>query len=308
MGRERRHRWEWRLARALEAALGRLPESAALAVGAALGATLYGVGIRRRVTITNLARAFPHLAARRRAQVARAAYRHLGREVVATLRFLALSPEERCRRVELVGEGALRAALAHGRGALLVSGHFGNWEVAAAALAARGYPVAAVVRPLRNPYLDARLDAARRALGYRTIHQRRAPIEVPRLLRRNTLIGLVADQDAGRHGIFLPFFGHPAATARGPAVLARRAGAPALAAFAFRLPGRKARYRLELEPLPTEGPPEALVAAFHSRLEAAIRRAPEQYFWLHQRWKTPPPAEPPPALPGTLGQAEDEPP
>lgn len=307
MRRERQHRWEWRLARALEVVLRRLPEPLALAAGAGLGSVLRSVGIRRRVVDANLARAFPDLPPHRRAQLARAVYRHLGREVVATVRFLALPPEERRRRTTIVGEDALRQALDRGRGALLVTGHFGNWEVAAAALAARGYPMAAVVRPLRNPYLNARLEAARHALGYRTIHQRRAPVEVPQWLRRGGLVGLVADQDAGRHGVFLPFFGMLASTPRGPGVLARRARAPALAGFAFRLPGRAARYRIELERLPDAEPTEALLRAFHARLEAAIRRAPEQYFWLHQRWKTAPAREPVHPSAGTLAHGEDRP-
>ena len=137
----------------------------------------------------------------------------------------------------------LETALAAGRGAILATGHFGNWEIGAAAVAARGVPMAAVVRRQGNPLFDARLDALRRSLGVETISQHDAPRLVPRLLRRGGVVGLVSDQDARRAGVFVPFFGRAASTHRGPALFSLRLGAPVFACTAARLPGRGAALR-----------------------------------------------------------------
>ena len=297
MNRSRwRHSGEYALGRSLQGLISVLPERGAAGMGETLGGLVrWPLGIRRSVVEANLRRAFPAAGDEWIERTAKATFRHLGREAVAILRLARATPAEIRERTEMHGMDVLREALGEGRGALLFTGHLGNWEIGAASIAARGLPMAAVVKRLRNRLIDARIDGIRQALGVETLDQREAPRQLPRMLRRGYVIGIVADQDARRAGVWVPFFGHPASTHRGPALFALRLGAPIFASFVRRLPGRVARYRIELErvSLPQTGELDAdvrtLTATLTTHLETAIRAAPEQYFWFHKRWKTPPP-------------------
>jgi KDO2-lipid IV(A) lauroyltransferase len=299
------HRAEYALARALEHTVSLLPEGLAHRLGAGIGRAVHSsFGIRGAVVEANLRTAFPEAEDAWIRRTAKDAYAHLGRESAAILRLSRLEPEAIVERTDTRGWGELEEALAEGKGVLLVTGHFGNWEIAAAAVAARGIPIAAIVRRQGNRLVDARLDALRRRLGVETISQREAPSRVPRALRRNGVVGIVGDQDARRAGVWVPFFGRPASTHRGPALFALKLGAPVFACTARRLPGPGVRYEVSGERIPVErtGDLEAdvqrVTAAIAARLEAAIRLAPEQYFWFHRRWKSNPPSELPHSAPG----------
>ncbi|CAN5237151.1 lysophospholipid acyltransferase family protein [soil metagenome] len=301
------HRLEHGALRAMQAAVLALPQSAAERVGAAAGAAAYApFGIRREVAEDNLRRAFPDATEEWIGETARAAFAHLGREGAAILRLAEMGPAEIVARTEVRRWDELMAARERGRGVILATGHFGNWEVAAAAVAARGVPLAAVVRRLRHRLVDARLEEMRRRLGIRTVEARDAPRAIPRLLRRGWVVGMLADQDARGAGVFVPFFGRPASTHRGPALFALRLGAALFACSARRLPGPGPRWEVIGDPVPVEptGDVEAdtvqLTAALTSRLERTIRSAPEQYFWFHRRWKTAPPKELLSAATGTI--------
>lgn len=305
------HRTEYALARALERAVSTLPEGAADAFGRRIGRTVHALGIRRRVVEENLRLAFPDASAEWIVTTTLRAYEHLGREAAAILRLSRLQPEAVVARTETLGWDELQAARAEGRGVILVTGHYGNWEIAAATLAARGVPIAAIVRRQGNKLVDARLDALRRGLGVETIYQSEAPSRVPRVLRRGGVVGIVGDQDARKAGIFVPFFGRPASTHRGTALFALKFNAPVFACVARRLPGPGVRYEVAGERVAVErtGELEAdvhtLTAKLAARLEAQIREAPEQYFWFHRRWKSKPRAELHPGGGGTLPAADD---
>jgi Kdo2-lipid IVA lauroyltransferase/acyltransferase len=289
---------EYRLARTLERAAATLPEGAADALGGQLGAAAYRLGIRRPTVEANLRLAFPDAPERWRREVARGAYRHLGREAAAMLRLSRLDPAAVVERTVTRGWTELQEALGEGKGVILVTGHYGNWEIAAATVASRGVPVAAIVRRQSNHRVDARLNEARMRLGVETVSQREAPSRIPRVLRRNGVVGIVGDQDARGAGIFVPFFGRAASTHRGPALFALRFGAPVFACVARRLEGPGVRYEVSgsrVEVARTgdlEADVRTLTARLAARLEAEVRAAPEQYFWFHRRWKTAPPTEP----------------
>lgn len=212
-------------------------------------------------------------------------------------RMASWSDEEMRSRTRFEGEEHLRAALEDGGGVVILTGHLGNWEVAGAGLAARGVPLDVVGKGMANRRFEAELFRARERLGMRVIEMSDAPKEVLRALRNGRATAIVADQNMHRHGIFLPFFGRAAATARGPALFALRTGVPVVFGYTLREPGPVPRYRLHAEPLEHEvtgdldADVRALMAAYHERLEEAIRSAPEQYFWQHKRWKTRPPEE-----------------
>jgi KDO2-lipid IV(A) lauroyltransferase len=305
------HRAEYVLARGLERAVSALPERVAEGLGAGAGGLVGGpLGIRREVVEANLRLAYPDAPDDWIRETAVAAYRHLGREAAAILRLSRLDPAEVVRRTETRGWDEFQAAHAEGKGVILATGHYGNWEIAAAAVAARGVPISAIVKRMGNRLVDARLEALRRRLGVETIEMHQAQRQVPRVLRQGGVVGIVADQDARRSGVFVPFFGRPASTHRGTALFALRLGAPVFACTARRLPGREVRYEVSgfRVPVHPTGDLEADVARLTGQLAAAleadVRAAPEQYFWFHRRWKTKPPPEPPAAGQGTANPGD----
>ncbi|MBI4521825.1 MAG: lysophospholipid acyltransferase family protein [Gemmatimonadetes bacterium] len=271
------------------------PESLALRCGAALGTLTYRlVRIRRADVERHLACVFPERPESWRRAVALACYRHLGREGMALLRLARLGREEIVARTPIQGLDALTRAIAEGRGALVLTGHLGNWEIAAAALAARGLPIDVVARTQANPLFDRALGELRERLGMRVIRQAEAPRQVLRSLRAGRVVGLLSDQDARRAGVFVKFCGMPASTARGPALFALRARAPVFVGVALRPAGGGATYDLRLREVAVH--PSGVVdedvrritQAHVQVLEDFVREAPSQYFWQHRRWKTRP--------------------
>ena len=188
--------------------------------------------------------------------------------------------------------------LAAGRGGLFVSGHLGNWEAAVWGFQFLQVPCRVVVRPLENRFLDARATGTRGGEGG-IIPKQGAVREMLRTAQAGGWVAVMADQNAGRRGAFVPFFGLEASTSATPAVVAVRAGVPLYAAAILRLPGRPVRFALHLKrlarPEGAAGDVEAadrLLGAFMRQLETYVRLAPEQYNWVHRRWKTRPPGEP----------------
>ena len=296
------HRLEYLLFRAA-AGLGlALGEAGAARLGGVLGGLAYRpLGIRRELVERQLRESFPERDDDWVRATARAAYVHLGREGFALLRLASLDPEEVRARTEIEGLDRFLDAVERGRGVVLVTGHLGNWEIGGSALAVRGVPLDVVAQRQHNPLFDRAITWARERLGMRVIERGRAPKEGLRALRQGRVVAFVADQDARRAGVFVPFFGRLASTHRGPALLALRTGAPLFLGSALRVPGGGYRIRLEEIAVETTGEMDDVVArwtaAFTARLEAAIREAPEQYFWFHRRWKTRPPEERAPAAP-----------
>lgn len=275
------------------------PRPLTLAAGAGLGRMARTpLGLRRAVADRNIAAAFPELSAAERAALARRSYAHFGRMATDILRFASAGPGALVPLVEGGAEAAarLRALLARGRGLIVLTGHLGNWELAGGYLAASGMPLAAVVKPPANPYVARYLEAARRRLGIETIPMPEARSGVLAALRAGKIVALVADQGAIRSGTWAPFFGRPTQTAEGPGLFAARAGAPVL--FGALLAREDGGYRgvldtIEEEPLgETREVIQRVAERYWARLEAEVRRAPEQYLWTHRLWKRQPPGVP----------------
>ena len=245
----------------------------------------------------NLARAFPEASETWRRRTAAAAYAHLGREGVALLRMANLGPREVWERTEVEGLEMIREALARDQGVIILAGHFGNWEIGGSAVAVRDVPLDVVGRRQSNPLFDDRLRDTREQLGMRVIYRDEGVRPILRALREPRAVALVADQNVIRGGLFVDFFGTPAATTRGPVTLARRTGARCVMASVRCLPGPRARYHLRffLLELPETGNVEAddraFLRSYLATLEEEIRAVPDQYFWPHKRWKTRPEAE-----------------
>ena len=270
------------------------PERLALGAGSLFGRTVGSVVRFRRADVDQHLRwAFPEASLRWRRGVARASYAHFGREAAALLRAERWTSDELRARTHMVGFGPFREAAAIGRGVVLLTAHFGNWEMGGAAIAAHGVPLDVVGKGMSNRLFEQDLFATRARLGMRVIEMGEASREALRSLAAGRVVALLGDQQAHRGGMLVPFFGRPASTARGPALFALRSGAPVFVAFCVADRGPSARYTVTFEPLgfhagaaaDTDGDVAAFLVRYAAVLEAAIRRTPEQYFWQHRRWK-----------------------
>lgn len=282
------------------AALDRMSIRRAGRIGEWIGGLGYRpLGIRRAVVERQVRAAFPGLGEAEVLRIARASYEHLGRTSIEAALISALSPEQVRAMFERVeGAGVLAAARAEGKGVLLVSGHLGNWELAGAFVAASGVPIEAVARGMENPLFDRYITRTRHDLGMTIIHDADAVRRVPRAMREGKAVAMLVDQGAvGLASTWVPFFGRYAKTPRGPAVFALRLGAPVVFATALRQPnGRYVMYYERVPVRPTgdrEADVDRIVMDYTATLERWIRRAPEQYFWHHRRWKHQRPGTPP---------------
>ena len=276
------------VARAVTAAVGRMPRGWTTPLAAAVG-TLLWAGFDRRVANENLERVYPQWSSFRRRRTAYRSYKRMARSLVEFLHTRKYSPEEILERVKLENEGALDAALELGRGAILLSGHFGNWEWLARRVAAAGHPFAVLFKEPGDPVLAERLRAIRASAGIEQIDHDDMRSAV-RWLRKGRVLGIVMDQEPRRtsEGVVAPLFGHATMTHVGPFRLARMSGAPLLTFFCRADGG--GRYRARLEPLPASdaADPEVAVAEdaarFNARLETAVRASPEHWMWMYKRW------------------------
>jgi KDO2-lipid IV(A) lauroyltransferase len=272
-----------------------LPSGAVDALARGVAACAYALGIRRRVTLDNLAHAFPERSAEELRALARGAYANMARVVVDALRTLGASRAELLAEVQVDDFGPVDRALAAGKGLLVATAHLGSWEMFGAAMAQR-VPLHAVVRPLRGG-VNARLVEARQRAGLKLIPERGALASMVGALRKNEVVAMLLDQAiGGKHALFVPFFGRPAATTPALSMAAMRTGAPTLVVVALRENGRL-RFRVE-------GPFEVTESGDRQRdlrdhtaqvtaaLERLIRDAPDQWLWLHRRWKLAPPPGP----------------
>ena len=294
------HRLQYGALRGVIGLLRRIGLRSASAVGAGLGTLGYRpFAIRRDVVERQVRTALPTLPPDERRRIARASYAHLGRTTTET----ALLPlYDRARIIamfeEVEGWSIIEERLARDKGLILVTGHLGNWELGGAYLAARGLPMQAVVRYMENPLFDGYLTRTRERIGMTVVHDDEAVRRVPRALRTGNAVAFLIDQGAvGLASTWVPFFGRLAKTPRGPAVFALRLGAPIVFGAAIRQPS--GRFRLYFEPIDStstgnlEADIERIVAEYTAVLERWVRRAPEQYFWHHRRWKHQRPGTPP---------------
>ena len=293
------NRAEYYALRATIGTLERVPWEVACTAGERLAELGYRpFGIRRGIVERQVAAAFPGLQRAAVLDIARRAYRHLGRTTIESALLPSVGREKVLGLVEsLDGWEILEEAVSRGRGVILVTGHLGNWELGGAYIAARGIPVGAIVRRMSNPLFEKYLNDTRRALGTEVIHDADAVRRAPRALREGKMIAFLADQGVkGLASTFVPFFGRPAKTPRGPAVFALRMGLPVVFGAAIRQPGGRYRFSFESIPVENTGDRDAdidrIVATYTQVLERWVRTAPEQYFWHHRRWRRQPAGTP----------------
>jgi KDO2-lipid IV(A) lauroyltransferase len=294
------HRAEYYAMRATIGGLRALSWDAACKFGERLGSLGYRpLGIRKRVVERQIAAAFPEMRRVAVQKLARDSYRHLGRTFIETALLDSLGKDGLQELVETVeGWEEIEDVMSKGRGAVLVTGHIGNWELAGAYVAARGIPLDAIVRGMANPLFDAYLNHTREAMGMTIVHDSEAVRRTPRSLRAGRAVAFVADQGVmGLASTFVPFFGRPAKTPRGAAVFALRFNVPVVFVVALRQPNGRYRIVVERIEAPQTGDRDrdvdAIVARFTQHLEKWVRAVPAQYFWQHRRWRRQPPDTPP---------------
>lgn len=280
----------------------RLPRDTALRAGAALGSAFYLCDRpHRRIALRNLEIAFPEKSDAERRDILHCACRNLGRTGAEICHFERLTPETVGRYVRIEDPDRWRRELAAvaDQGAIILTGHFGNFELLAYAHGLFGHPVTLVHRSLRNSLVDAVVTELRNRAGTRSIRKKAAAREALRALQRRELVAIPADQNQTRRtGVFVRFFGVPASTTPGVARLAMLTGAPVYPVFLVR-EGETDQHRLVVLPrvdMVRGGDRDADVVENTQRctsvIEQMLRQYPEQWIWFHKRWRTRPPGEP----------------
>ncbi|MCZ6651055.1 MAG: lysophospholipid acyltransferase family protein [Acidobacteria bacterium] len=286
------------LVQALGAVARRCPHAWSLAAGRRMGGLMSRVvRSRRRRVLANLELALSQsLTPAQRHQIMRQVFQIFGQTLVETLMLPKMVRQGLDRYVQIEGWEHLEKAVQAGRGAIVFTGHFGNWEMVALAQGARGIPMDVVGRPPADAHLAQHLSVTRTLTGNRDISKYEAARPMLRSLREGRTVGLVIDQNVGGdHGIFVPFFGRPASTTPALAILALKTGAPLVPVFDYPKDGRHhIIYDPPLEDMPRgrgRADIHALTARVTSIIEEKVRRRPDLWLWMHNRWRSRPPGE-----------------
>ncbi|MDX1998365.1 MAG: lysophospholipid acyltransferase family protein [Thermoanaerobaculia bacterium] len=282
------------LFRTLSWAFVPLPWRLAQAVGATLGALAWPLAGRdRRRILDHLRLAFPQDSEAERRRIGRASLRHHGKTLGEVLWLLTRDAAAVAAHVETVGFEELDKLKASGRPAVVLTGHCGNWELLAAAINVRGTGMRVVARALDDAILQNLLVGLRSRFGTETIERGEAGAarQLLSTLRSGGVLGMLIDQDTKVDGVWVPFFGHPAYTPVGAAKIALARNAAVLPTFIERLPN--GQHRAVMAP-PFELPedPVAATAEMTAKIEEQVRKNPEQWVWMHRRWRTAPLPEP----------------
>ncbi len=279
--------------------LGVLPRSFARALGASVGALAYALFSRlRRVGLHNLALAYPEWSSEARESTLKAVYRNLGHQLAEFCLMSRYTPEQASRFIEYDGLEHYLAARARGKGVLVVTGHLGAWELSSFYHSLVGYPMGLVIRRLDNPLIDQFVNRIRCRHGNRVIHKDDFARGLIASMRAGETVGILMDTNmTPPQGIFVPYFGVDACTGSGLARIALKTEAAVLPGFLLWDEHRQ-KYVLRFGQcmgLVRTGNAEAdtlaNTAAFTRAIEEAVRRNPEQWLWMHRRWKTRPAGE-----------------
>lgn len=291
---------EYAAARALIGGFGLLPRRAAVALGCRVGRLAYAAGGKlKRTGLRNLELAFPEKSRAERERILRDSFVSLGRLLAEFSQFNRATPESLRELIEYDGLEYLQAAKARGKGIIILTMHLGAWEVLSFAHSALHEPLSFLVRPIDNPRVEEMIEQRRSRFGNQPINKKAAARSALRVLRDGGTLGILADLNTQRHeGIFVPFFNHLACMTTGVATLALRTDAAVIPVsapwderrqrFIFRgdallLPVRTGNEKLDVE---------VNTAQYAQAIESHIRASPEQWLWIHKRWRTRPAGEP----------------
>ena len=273
---------------------GRLPLSAALALGRGLG-WVYGSLIRyhRRDAFDALARSFPGLSSREARGIVGRMYANLGMNVAEFLRLRRVSESFIRAHVRWENEERLRDAMGQGRGVLALTAHVGNFDLLCTVAPLFGLPLTAITKDIRSWAVNEWVKTTRRRFGLRRAPAHHSYRQCLSALRCGEVVGFILDQNMIRtEGIFVDFLGRPACTTPGLAYLSAQSGAPVVPVFIIRQPGGRhvARVLPPIEPPPDRDPDTIrhFTQRYSRVVEEVVREYPDQWIWIHRRWKTAP--------------------
>jgi len=276
-----RYLLEYLLLRLVAGAVHIISWEKSLRLGELLGRIAFDLlGFRRRITLINLRLAFPQMPDEELFSLGRRSYQNLGRTFFDLLK---LSHSTLQRAIDFEGLDNLDRALKGGKGGIILSGHFGSWEFSMAALAQKGYPLDVLAKEQHNRLVDRLVNGYRMKPGMGVIKARGGAWEVVKALKRNRLVGILADQDAGKDGLVVNFFSQPSSFSSGPALMAEKTSSPLIVGFMVR--EKEKEKVIFTGPLPLGGRRER-TQAYARALEGFIRRYPDHWFWPHKRWKS----------------------
>ncbi len=271
-----------------------LPRSLALVIGGWLGMLAYRLATQqRRLACEHIQQALDISDEDTIKTIVKQCFSNLGKNVVEFMLFRRMNPKQIQQSVSFEGVQHVENALAVGKGAIILTGHFGNWELLAASISTTVSPLTPIVRELRSPRLNVLVSKYREKAGYSTIDRNTGVRQALRCLRSNNLLGIVADVDTSVNGVFVDFFGKPAYTPYSPIAFALKTGAAILPSFIVRQ--ADGTHQAIIEPPLTlercDDKEKELVIntqKYTKVIESYIRKNPEQWIWMHQRWKTRP--------------------
>ncbi len=280
--------------RFFSALLGLLPYGAIRRLGTASGWILGRIIRHRRALVLEaLERCLPERTPTERVRIADGMYRHLATLALECLYFAGRRATEFTQYVDIVGAAHLESARTQGTGVLALMGHIGNWELMGLAAASLWQPISVVVKPIRNEAVNTYWRTSREQMGLRLLPRDDAMRDCLKALKRKEAVALILDQNMRRHrGIFVDFFGKPACTTPGLAFLSAASKTPVFPVFMIRKPN--GRHELHVR-TPIAPPPDRddetirnATQEYTRVLEEIIREYPEQWTWLHKRWRTQP--------------------
>jgi len=280
------------------------PISVNLDLARAIGSGMYTLDRRHRNrALHNLRRSFPEIPERRLEILARRSMQQLVMlffEVLFTTRLIRI--DTFASHVELRNfQGTLDVMLRSKKGLIMLTGHYGNWEILGYVIATLGFETTSVARPLDNPYINEWLLGVRERQGQRIIAKKGATEEVTEILERGGAVGFIADQNAGSKGMFVDFFGRKASTYKSIGLLAMQYEVPVVIGYARRL-GESFRFEIGTKDIiypqdwqQENDPLRYITQRYTKAIEDIIRDDPGQYLWVHRRWKSRPKGEAPEA-------------
>jgi len=292
MRKKIQHRLESWLVLSLGFVLRLFPYRVSLCFAGIIGDSFFLLGReRRKISLENLKRSFPDKDGKELKQIAKRAYRNIAKSLTEYMLFPKLDKARILDLVEFEGLEVFDSALQEGKGAVLVTGHFGSWELMGAAISQKGYPIDFLVGEQHNRLVDNLMNKHRMMMGIGIIKMGAAAKGVIKALKENRFVAMLSDQDAGKDGTIVDFLGFPASTPKGPAAFSLKTNAPMIMGFILRRNGKRQKIILErVEPIEKTSDKgediKRLTQAYTSVLEKYIRAYPDHWYWLHRRWKS----------------------